>query len=61
MGDYPKDVKDGITAGYIYGTVDQDPHPQGVESVKMANFWLPRPEGQGPAADLLPRPADRHE
>ena len=40
MGDYPKDVKDGITAGYIYGTVDQDPHPQGVESVKMANFWL---------------------
>lgn len=40
MGDYPKDVKDGIAAGYIYGTVDQDPHPQGVESVQQAVYWL---------------------
>lgn len=40
MGDYPKDVRDGIVAGYIYGTVDQDPLPQGVEAVKAAVNWL---------------------
>ena len=40
MGDYPADVRSGIQAGYIYGTVDQDPQPQGVESVKMAVTYL---------------------
>jgi ABC-type sugar transport system substrate-binding protein len=40
MGDYPKDVRDGIVAGYIFGSVDQDPLPQGVEAVKAAVNWL---------------------
>jgi ribose transport system substrate-binding protein len=40
MGDYPADVKAGIEAGYIYGTVDQDPYPQGVNAVDQAYYWL---------------------
>lgn len=52
MGDYPKDVKDGIAAGYIYGTVDQDPKPQGEQSVQLAVYWL---NGQ---KDKVPQPTD---
>ncbi len=52
MGDYPKDVKDGIAAGYIYGTVDQDPQPQGVQSVQLAYYWLTG------AKDKVPQPTD---
>jgi ABC-type sugar transport system substrate-binding protein len=40
MGDYPADVKSGIEAGYIYGTVDQDPYPQGTTAVDMACLVL---------------------
>ncbi len=40
VGDYPADVKKGIEDGYIFGTVDQDPKPQGVRSVEAAVEWL---------------------
>lgn len=40
MGDYPADVKAGIEAGMIYGTVDQDPYPQGTTAVDMGCLVL---------------------
>lgn len=40
VGDYPADVRAGIEAGYILGTVNQDPKPQGVRSVEAAVLWL---------------------
>lgn len=40
VGDFPQSVKDGIAAGYIYGTTDQDPTPQGTNGVQAAHDWL---------------------
>jgi ABC-type sugar transport system substrate-binding protein len=40
MGDYPADVRNAIIAGTVFGTVNQDPGPQGVEAVKDAVNWL---------------------
>jgi ABC-type sugar transport system substrate-binding protein len=40
VGDYPAEVRNGIKAGYIYGTIDQDPKPQGARSVEAAVQWL---------------------
>ncbi|MDR1512276.1 MAG: sugar ABC transporter substrate-binding protein [Propionibacteriaceae bacterium] len=40
LGDYPAEVKQGIEAGYIFGTVDQDPRPQGERSVAAAVQWV---------------------
>lgn len=40
LGDYPSDVRDVIKEGIIYGTVNQDPYPQAVMSMYMANFYL---------------------
>ncbi|NYI42905.1 sugar ABC transporter substrate-binding protein [Demequina lutea] len=40
LGDYPVEVRNGIIDGYILGTVDQDPRPQGVRSVEAAVQWL---------------------
>lgn len=40
MGDYPADVKTGIESGYIFGTVNQDPYPQGTTAVDMACLVL---------------------
>ncbi len=57
MGDYPADVRSGIQAGYIYGTVDQDPQPQGVASVELAVYWLNGQKDQVPTPnDYLPLP-----
>ncbi len=39
-GDYPKDVRDAIMQGTLYGTVNQDPYPQGYRAVELAYFWL---------------------
>lgn len=52
MGDYPADVRTGIESGYIYGTVDQDPLPQGTVAVDMAYYWL---TGQ---KDKVPQPTN---
>jgi ribose transport system substrate-binding protein len=40
LGDYPADVRSAIEAGEVYGTVDQDPAPQGVNAIKYAVDWL---------------------
>lgn len=40
LGDYPVEVRNGIEAGYILGTVNQDPRPQGARSVEAAVQWL---------------------
>jgi ABC-type sugar transport system substrate-binding protein len=40
LGDYPQDVREAIREGVVYGTVDQDPYPQAVEAMKMANLYL---------------------
>ena len=40
MGDYPADVRQGIIDGYLVGTVNQDPKPQGVRSVEAAVQWV---------------------
>jgi len=40
LGDYPVEVRDGIEAGYVLGTVDQDPYPQGFRSVEAAVQWV---------------------
>lgn len=40
LGDYPKDVRDAIKEGIVYGTVDQDPYPQALESMRMAYLYL---------------------
>jgi ABC-type sugar transport system substrate-binding protein len=40
VGDFPIEVKNGIAAGEIYGTTDQDPYPQGTNSVQAAHDWL---------------------
>jgi ribose transport system substrate-binding protein len=40
VGDYPVDVRNAVQAGEVYGTVDQDPAPQGVNAIKYAVDWL---------------------
>lgn len=40
LGDYPADVRSAIQAGEVYGTVDQDPAPQGENAIKYAVQWL---------------------
>lgn len=40
VGDYPAEVRQGIMDGYIFGTVNQDPRPQGERSVAAAVEWV---------------------
>lgn len=40
LGDYPAEVRTAIQNGIVYGTVDQDPQPQGVTSIEYAVKWL---------------------
>jgi ABC-type sugar transport system substrate-binding protein len=57
MGDYPADVRSGIQAGYIYGTVDQDPLPQGVRAIELGVLWLNGQKDKVPTPnDYLPLP-----
>lgn len=39
-GDYPADVRKAIQEGKVYGTVNQDPYPQGYLAVEYAYKWL---------------------
>lgn len=57
MGDYPADVKAGIEAGYIHGTVNQDPYPQGTTAVDMACLVLTGRGAEVPTPNVyLPLP-----
>lgn len=40
LGDYPKDVREAIIKGTVYGTILQDPYPQAVEGMHMASLYL---------------------
>jgi len=40
LGDYPLDVRTAIEDGYVLGTVNQDPKPQGTRSIEAAVQWL---------------------
>lgn len=40
LGDYPADVRSAIESGTVYGTVNQDPMPQGVKAIEDAVKWL---------------------
>ncbi|WP_180899723.1 sugar ABC transporter substrate-binding protein [Martelella soudanensis] len=50
MGDYPADVRKAIQDGYVYGTVIQDPAPQGQVAIEDAVAYF---NGKG---DTIPKP-----
>lgn len=50
MGDFPLDVRNAIIKGTVYGTVDQDPAPQGQVAIEDAVLWF---AGKG---DQIPSP-----
>lgn len=57
MGDYPADVREAIRAGTVYGTVNQDPYPQGHRAVELAKLWLEGQQAEVPQPhDYLPLP-----
>lgn len=49
LGDYPADVRTAIQNGSVYGTVNQDPAPQGVTGVQDAVKWLDGKTSEVPA------------
>ncbi|MCB8883602.1 sugar ABC transporter substrate-binding protein [Acidisoma cellulosilytica] len=57
MGDYPADVRNAIMQGTVYGTVDQDPAPQGKFAILDAVAWLDGKQSQVPQPNhYLPLP-----
>jgi len=44
-GDYPADVRKAIKEGKVYGTVNQNPYPQGFLAVEYAYKWLSGKKG----------------
>jgi len=40
LGDYPADVRSAIQSGAVYGTINQDPGPQGSVAIEDAVNWL---------------------
>ncbi len=48
VGDYPSDVRDAIRDGAVFGTVDQDPYPQGFRGVELAHWYLTGKKSQIP-------------
>jgi ABC-type sugar transport system substrate-binding protein len=40
LGDYPADVRAAIRDGAVFGTVVQDPAPQGEQAIRHAVAWL---------------------
>jgi ABC-type sugar transport system substrate-binding protein len=49
LGDYPADVRNAIVGGTVYGTVNQDPGPQGVTAVQDAVKLLDGKTAEVPA------------
>lgn len=49
MGDYPKDVRNAVIKGTVYGTVNQDPAPQGKVAIEDAVLVFAGKGGQVPA------------
>ena len=40
LGDYPADVRSAIRDGAVYGTVVQNPAPQGEQALRLTKAWL---------------------
>ena len=53
LGDYPQDVREAIREGIVYGTVNQDPYPQAVESMNMAKLYLTGRAAEIPAPNFF--------
>lgn len=49
-GDFPADVRQAIIDGVLFGTVNQDPAPQGENAIRYAVAWLDGDE------DSVPQP-----
>jgi ribose transport system substrate-binding protein len=49
LGDYPADVRNAIIKGTVYGTVDQDPAPQGQVAIEDAVAYFSGQEAKIPA------------
>lgn len=57
VGDYPSDVREAIRSGQVYGTVNQDPYPQGYRAVELAYYVLTGQTEKVPTpTDYLPLP-----
>jgi ABC-type sugar transport system substrate-binding protein len=53
LGDYPKDVRQAIQKGIVYGTVNQDPYPQAVEGMHMASLYLSGKKSEIPSPNYF--------
>lgn len=53
LGDYPKDVREAIKDGSVYGTVNQDPYPQAFEALHMASLYLNGQKSQIPTPNYF--------
>lgn len=49
MGDYPADVRNAIVKGTVYGTVNQDPAPQGTTAIADAVLFFSGKAGEIPS------------
>lgn len=49
LGDYPLDVRNAVIKGTVYGTVNQDPAPQGKVAIEDAVLWFAGKGGDIPA------------
>jgi ABC-type sugar transport system substrate-binding protein len=56
VGDYPEDVRQLISEGKIFGTVDQDPYPQAYSAMKMAWLHFNGKDSDIPKPYFLPLP-----
>jgi ABC-type sugar transport system substrate-binding protein len=56
VGDYPEDVRQLISEGKIFGTVDQDPYPQAYSAMKMAWLHFNGKDADIPKPYFLPLP-----
>ena len=57
IGDYPADVRKAIQDGFAYGTVDQDPAPQGQVAIEDAMLYFAGKADEIPSPDhYLPLP-----
>ena len=56
VGDYPEDVRQLISEGKIFGTVDQDPYPQAYSAMKMAWLHFNGKDADIPKPFFLPLP-----
>ena len=49
MGDYPEDVRNAIIKGTVFGTVNQDPAPQGTTAIEDAVLYFAGKEADIPS------------